>query len=158
MKYSQHRMSHRWATLPQTVLALGLWLPLSVLAACQFTSLSDVNFGDYNVFARSPNRDGVGSLRIKCQGGGKSAVVMLSSGQSQSFSPRAMRSGANLLNYNLYTSIARTVVWGDGTAGTSTLAAGKNASTVLDVFGCIPEGQDPAVGNYADNIVVTVDF
>jgi spore coat protein U-like protein len=139
-------------------LSFGLGLPLSALAACQFTSVSDVNFGAYNVFARSPNHDGVGSLRIKCQGGGKAATVLLSSGQSQSFSPRTLRSGAQSLNYNLYTSAARTMVWGDGTAGTHTMSAGKNASTVLDVFGSIPEGQDPTVGNYTDNIVVTVNF
>jgi spore coat protein U-like protein len=140
------------------MLLFGLGLPLSARAACQFTSVSDVNFGSYNVFARSHNNDGVGSLRIKCQGGGKAATVMLSAGQSHNFSPRTLRSGAHLLNYNLYTSAARTIVWGDGSAGTSTMTAGKNANSELDVFGSIPEGQDPAVGNYTDNIVVTVNF
>jgi spore coat protein U-like protein len=158
MRNHQQRLGQEWATLALVVLLLGLGLPLSALASCQFTSVSDVNFGAYNVFARSPNNDGVGSLRIKCQGGGRNATVMLSSGQSQSFTPRTLRSGAYSLNYNLYTSASRTMVWGDGSAGTSTMAAGKNASTVLDVFGSIPEGQDPAVGNYSDNIVVTVNF
>jgi spore coat protein U-like protein len=140
------------------VLWLGLWLPLSALASCQFSSVSDVNFGAYNVFSRSPNQNGVGSLRIKCQGDGKAATVMLSNGRSQSFTPRTLRSGAYSLNYNLYTSAARTVVWGDGSAGTSTMAAGKNGNSVLDIFGSIPEGQDPAVGNYVDSIVVTIDY
>jgi spore coat protein U-like protein len=158
MRHSPHWQGYEWATLPKIVLLLGLGLPLEALAACQFTSLSDVNFGAYNVFARSPNNDGVGSLRIKCQGGGKSSTVMLSSGQSQSFAPRTLRSGAHSLNYNLYTNASRTIVWGDGTAGTHTMSAGKNASTALDVFGSIPEGQDPPVGNYSDNIVVTVNF
>jgi spore coat protein U-like protein len=49
-------------------------------------------------------------------------------------------------------------VWGDGSAGTSTMTSAKNAMTVLDIFGSIPEGQDPAVGNYTDSIVVTVNF
>lgn len=158
MRCRPHRLGQRWTTLARTVLWLGLGLPLSALASCQFTSVSEVNFGAYNVFARSPNHDGVGSFRIKCQGGGKAATVMLSSGQSHSFSPRTLRSGPHSLNYNLYTSAARTMVWGDGSAGTSTMTVGKNASTELDVFGSIPEGQDPAVGNYADHIVVTVNF
>jgi spore coat protein U-like protein len=158
MRCRSHWLGKARATLPKLALLLGLGLPLQALAACQLTSLSDVNFGAYNVFARSPNNDGVGSLRIKCQGSGKASTVMLSSGQSQSFAPRTLRSGAHSLNYNLYTSVSRTIVWGDGTAGTHTMSAGKNASTVLDVFGSIPEGQDPAVGNYSDNIVVTVNF
>jgi len=158
MRSRPHHFGQAWASLPGMVLLLGLWLPLSVRAACQFTNVSEVNFGAYNVFAISPNQGGVGSLRIKCQGGGKTATVMLSSGQSHHLSNRTLRNGAHSLNYNLYTSAARTIVWGDGSAGTSTMSAGKNATTVLDVFGSIPEGQDPAVGNYTDNIVVTVNF
>lgn len=160
MRCHLHRLVHDWASCAQIVFLLGLCLPLPALAlaSCQFIRVSDVNFGAYNVFARSPNNDGVGSLRIKCQGGAKPVSVMLSSGQSQSFTPRTLRSGNHLLNYNLYTSASRTMVWGDGSAGTSTMTADKNAHTVLDVFGSIPEGQDPAVGNYSDNIVVTVNF
>jgi spore coat protein U-like protein len=158
MRSHQRWSGQEWATLPKIVLLLGMGLPLPALAACQFTSVSDVNFGAYNVFARSPNHDGVGSLRIKCQGGGKASTVMLSSGQSQSFTARTLRSGAQSLNYNLYTSASRTIVWGDGTAGTHVMATGKSASTLLNVFGSIPEGQDPAIGDYADNIVVTVNF
>lgn len=158
MKKCQPGLVHDWASCARIVFLLGLCLPQTALAACQFTSVSDVNFGAYNVFSRSPNNDGVGSLRIKCQGSAKPSTVMLSHGQSQSFTPRTLRSGNRSLNYNLYTSASRTMVWGDGSAGTSTMTAGKNAHTVLDVFGSIPEGQDPAVGNYTDNIVVTVNF
>jgi spore coat protein U-like protein len=35
-----------------------------------------------------------------------------------------MKSGANVLNYNLYTTAAHTTVWGDGTAGTGTFSGG----------------------------------
>jgi len=158
MKSSRYWLGQGRATLSGVMILLGLGLPRPAPAACQFTSVSAVNFGAYNVFSRSPNNDGVGSLGIKCQGGGKAATVMLSSGQSQNYAFRTLRSGAHLLVYNLYTNASRTMVWGDGSAGTRTMEAGKNTITVLDIFGSLPEGQDPAVGDYTDNLVVTVNF
>jgi spore coat protein U-like protein len=38
------------------------------------------------------------------------------------------------------------------------MSIGKNHTDSLDVFGSAPEGQDVPVGNYADSIVVTVNF
>jgi spore coat protein U-like protein len=69
-----------------------------------------------------------------------------------------MRSGRDVLNYNLYTSAARDVIWGDGTGGSSVMSTPKNQDVNLDVFGSIPEGQDPAVGTYSDIIVISVEF
>jgi spore coat protein U-like protein len=69
-----------------------------------------------------------------------------------------MRSGNAVLEYNLYTSAARTVVWGDGSGGSHVMSAGKNQSTNLAIFGNIPEGQDPEVGSYADTILISVEF
>lgn len=34
----------------------------------------------------------------------------------------------------------------------------KNQKISLDIFGSLPEGQDPAVGTYADAILITVEF
>jgi spore coat protein U-like protein len=133
-------------------------LPGAVHADCQFSSVSDVGFGAYDVFSKLPNRAGVGNLLIKCKGVGHAADVTLSTGQSHSYVARVMRSGNAVLEYNLYTSAARTVVWGDGSGGSHVMSAGKNQSTYLSIFGSIPEGQDPAVGNYSDTILISVEF
>lgn len=95
-------------------------------------------------------------------------TVSLSAGTSGGFSPRQLASGANRLNYNLYTSAARTTVWGDGSGGsakvngsitTSLLAlvclAGSNNHTV---YGRIPAAQNAAGGVYSDTITVTVTY
>jgi spore coat protein U-like protein len=103
------------------------------------------------------NNNGVGSLSIKCTGGANS-VITLSTGQSNSFTKRVMRSGVNALNYNLYTSTAHAQVWGDGSGGSSVVATVNNGTITLNVFGQIPAGQDVAVGIYTDNITVTVNF
>jgi spore coat protein U-like protein len=133
--------------------------PLTAMASCSFTSDSDVGFGIYNAFDTLPNASGVGSISIRCQGGGGYAYdVSLSSGQSHSFVSRLMKSGANSLNYNIFTSASRTVIWGDGTGGSSTQTAYKNSTTTLSLFGQIPAGQDVAIGTYTDNLIATVKF
>jgi spore coat protein U-like protein len=84
--------------------------------------------------------------------------VKLSTGQSHSYATRLMRSGNDALEYNLYTSAARIVVWGDGSGASDVMAVDKNQNTTLSIFGSIPQGQDPAVGSYADSILISVEF
>jgi spore coat protein U-like protein len=125
---------------------------------CTFTSVSPVSFGVYDVFAASPNNNGVGSITIDCKGAGNHTFdVTLSEGRSHNYASRAMKSGINQLNYNLYTSAARNEVWGDGT-GTSQVMVYKNQPTTLSIFGQITAGQDVGVGIYADNITAIVNF
>jgi len=140
-------------------LLLAMCQPLPSSASCSFTSVTDVGFGNYNVFDALPNTSGVGSITIKCQGGpGYAYDITLSTGQSHSFASRLMKSGANSLSYNIYTSATRSIVWGDGTAGSSTQSAYKNNTTTLSLFGQIPAGQDVANGIYTDNLIATVIF
>jgi spore coat protein U-like protein len=69
-----------------------------------------------------------------------------------------MKSGANTLTYNIYTSATRSIVWGNGTGGSSKQTAYKNSTTTLSLFGLIPAGQDVANGIYTDNFIATVNF
>ena len=141
------------------VLLLVMCQPLSALASCSFTSTTGVGFGNYNVFDTLPNTSGVGSITIRCQGGSGNAYnVSLSTGQSGSYISRVMKSGANNLSYNIYTSATRSIVWGDGTGGSSTQTAYKNSTTTLSLFGQIPAGQDVAKGTYTDDLIATVNF
>lgn len=127
--------------------------------SCMFTSASPVSFGAYDVFSTLPNNNGVGSLTINCQGSGNANFeVSLSTGQSYSYAMRVMRSGSNRLNYNLYTSADRSVVWGNGHGSSQVMTVRKNKATTLSVFGQIPAGQDAAVGIYTDPIMATVTF
>lgn len=150
----------RCAIFGATTAWFSLLSPLSFAEpSCRFNTVTGVNFGEYDVFAAGPNNNGVGTLSIHCQGGGgPTFVVSLSAGQSHGYTSRQMRSGGNWLNYNLYTSAARTVVWGDGTGGSGTKSVAMNADVTLSVFGQIPAGQDAAVGTYIDSITTTVNF
>jgi spore coat protein U-like protein len=119
-------------------------------------STTSVAFGSYDVFSATP-RDANGTVQIDCTPR-ENIQVTLSSGSSSVFSPRTLRSGSNILNYNLFRNAARTQIWGDGSAGTSTSSANNVRNTTLTVYGRVPAAQDAAVGNYADTIVATVIF
>lgn len=131
--------------------------PAYAAPSCSFRSVSSVSFGAYDVFSTLANNNGVGSLSIKCTGGAHS-VISLSAGQSNNFANRVMRSGVNLLNYNLYTSTAHAQVWGDGSGGSRVIFTVNNGTINLNIFGQISAGQDAAVGVYTDNVTLTVSF
>jgi spore coat protein U-like protein len=91
--------------------------------------------------------------------------LSLSTGGSGTYTPRRMAAGANTLDYNLFTDATRSVIWGNGTGGTS-LVTGKfnltpgqpTRSESLTVYGRIPRAQDAAAGNYLDSVTVTLSF
>jgi spore coat protein U-like protein len=143
-----------WAVLLAAVSQASL-----AATSCTFTSVSSVSFGTYDIFAGSPNSNGVGGLTIDCKGAGNHTFVLtLGTGQSNSYSSRLMMSGVNRLDYNLYTGAERSVVWGDGTGVSRVVTVNKNKPTTVSIFGLIPAGQDAVVGVYTDSIIATVNF
>jgi spore coat protein U-like protein len=88
-------------------------------------------------------------------------TIALSKGSSATYSPRTLTSGANTLNYNIYTTSGFTSIWGDGTGGTVTVnynGAGNPNSLTYTAYGRVPAGQYVAAGSYADTITVTVTY
>jgi spore coat protein U-like protein len=72
-----------------------------------------------------------------------------------------MGSGGNQMSYNLYTTNARSTVWGDGSGSTGTISG--NGSGLLTaaqhiVYGRIAINQDVAPGSYTSTVTVTVTF
>lgn len=156
------RRTQRCALLGAAAACFALMAQAAQAAASCTISVTGVNFGAYDVFSSpsAPNDSGVGSLRMRCTDAGSNTFpVTLSTGQSGSYAARTMNSGPNFLTYNLYTSAARSVVWGDGvTGGTGAMSAGQG-DTTLPIYGRIPGGQDAAVGAYSDDtITATVTF
>ena len=84
---------------------------------------------------------------------------------STSFSPRRIASGANLIDYDLYTTSAYSSIWGDGTAGTQKISgsvtilllAGSTKTVV--VYGRILGSQSTVKpGVYSDAVLVNVTY
>jgi spore coat protein U-like protein len=123
-----------------------------------------VVFGTYNPFVTAP-LDSTGSITVTCVAivsASETYTVNLSTGGAGTYS-RTETSGAASLHYNLYTDSARSLIWGDGTGGTSyktfsgTLAVGTNVTTYT-VYGRMPAQQSAQLGAYSDAIVVTVNY
>jgi len=124
-------------------------------ASCQNLSAM-LTFGPtpYNVYSATDTTQ-VGSISYKCPQP-LSPVVSLSASANGAYRPRQMTSGANTLNYDLYSDAAMTTLWGVG-ADSRPVPAGGGTTTV-PLYGRIFALQDAAVGSYSDTIVVTFNF
>ncbi|HET7575762.1 MAG TPA: spore coat U domain-containing protein [Sphingomicrobium sp.] len=123
-------------------------------------STAPVAFGSVDVLSGT-NYDATGTVSVTCTNGTAwSAAAGLGTGTGATFASRKMSSGANLLNYSLYTDAGRTTVWGDGSAGTAAVSnSGTGAAQNFSVYGRVPLGQSAAqTGAYSDTVLVTVTY
>lgn len=106
------------------------------------------------------NIDATGTLTVNCTNGVPYTVSLgVGSGAGARFVERIMTSGSNLLSYSIYTTVAHTVIWGDGSGSTATVAGtGSGAAQSLSAYGRIFAGQTPQPGTYADTVSVTVSY
>lgn len=136
---------------------LACW-PLATRAQCT-ASASPVSFGTYLPFSSSPT-DSTGSVSVNCTFYVGAYTIALSAGNSGSFANRQMKYGSGVLTYQLYTTSARTLVWGDGSAGTRTVSGTcvVTCRNTQSVYGRIPALQAVRPGTYIDTIVATVTY
>lgn len=151
---------------------MGMVVPGVASAADCTIATAPVPFGNYDPVGtnRFTPRDATGRVTATCTRTlpGIERVnyaLALSTGTSGSYLVRQMANGAERLNYNLYTTAARSTVWGDGSAGTVQVtgsftlrATSPTGSRNHTVFGRVPQAQDPAAGPYIDTITVTMIF
>jgi spore coat protein U-like protein len=77
---------------------------------------------------------------------------------------RLMASGANTLQYNLYTTVAHTTIFGDGTGSSQTVSgtgSGVATANAVTVFGQLPDNatnQAAVPASYTDTITVTISY
>lgn len=166
---------HRRVDLAASVMgAAGLVLfPVLVHAASCSISATAAGFGIYD---ETQNDTAVATISGSCSRAAigdpdiASTTIALSTGVSGTYVSRQMANGANRLNYNLYVDVARSRVWGDGSAGTNTVNAlslltngrflnpNDTRTFSLPAYGRIPAGQSVASGAYADTITVTITY
>ena len=125
---------------------------------CQISTSTGVYFNSYNVFQITENDFGIGSIDIDCGKEKKKYTVNLSTGQSNSFTNRYMNNGTEILQYNLFTTSARNVIWGDGSGGSQNVSGDDKSPSQLNIFGSIYPLQDVNIGYYSDFITVSINF
>ena len=153
------------AALVLLVTLCGILFAINSFAAppagvCKVTPLGSISFGNYDVFSTVPV-DSTAAIQILCDKTQPNVVISIGpSPNSGGFNPRKMiRTGStDLLAYNLYTDAGRTLTWGDGTGGTSTVTQKvfKNTPLNVTIFGRIPASQNVYVGSYGETVTVTI--
>lgn len=124
-----------------------------------------VAFGNYNVLSSTPT-DGSATLSVTCNDLISILVdytITLSTGSSGNYTARTMQNAGRNLQYNLYTDAARTIVWGNGSGGSSSVVDGYLLSVLsitkfYTVYGRVPAQQVVPIGGYSDSIVMTVTY
>jgi spore coat protein U-like protein len=127
-------------------------------ANCSVFMTTSVAFGAYNVYSASP-LDSAGSVTWQCSVLRTDPYISISAGGAGSFTPRRMSSSNDTLDYNLYMDAARSVIWGDGSNGSSLyLFPPQKGQGTATIYGRIPALQDASVGAYSDAVTVMIVF
>lgn len=128
-----------------------------VETVCEVTA-SDLNFGSYTSQGGTPLQ-GTTLLRATCTpSSGYQIGLNEGTTPGATVNQRKMASGANALNYQLYSDSARSVIWGN-TSGTDTVTGvGTGLAQDHTVYGAIPAAQVVPAGDYADTITVRVYY
>ena len=131
-----------------------LSVAVTVQSACAITGAT-LDFGTYTA-GQGNDRDaradiayadcGPGTLTLELDGGGAADVAA-----------RKLRSGTNILNYNLYRDSNRTALFGTGTNARTITVTGIGSGT-FPVYGRILRNQAVPVGNYTDTVAITLTF
>ena len=152
------------------LLAAGLLLMLlpSAYAADCSVSAQSMNFGEYDLVNLL---DSSAVLTVECTrtkpGNEKVNYALSLSVGAGSYSARELRKGSSVMYYNLYSDVARSVVWGDGGAASRVLGAIEipphvdTTSATHVIYGRIPGNQSTLEpGGYSSPapIVVTVEY
>ena len=138
----------------------NLTVSANVIANCTI-STNPVVFTNYDPISGSA-LDSTGTIIVTCANG-TPANVWLGSGANPNGGTvaapvRRMSDGTNFLTYQLYTTVARSVVWG-GDLASSVATTGTGAAVNLTVYGRIPGSQNvPAGGGYLDTVQATIQF
>ncbi|MDN3575228.1 spore coat U domain-containing protein [Chitinimonas viridis] len=106
------------------------------------------------------NIDAIGTVTVSCTTGSAYAVALdVGGGSGATLASRRMTAGLQSLAYSVYTSAARTTVWGDGTGGSGTvMGTGTGIDQVIPAYGRIFAGQIVPAASYSDTVNVTVTY
>lgn len=134
------------------------------LGLCTVSTVTVMNFGAYDPFSSTP-RDSTAQVTVGCLSllSTQTISIQLSKGSSNTYAARTMQQGGYALQYNIYLDSNRTVIFGDGTGGSS--VDGPYAPSILvlgsytlTLYGRIFARQNVPAGIYNDTLTVTVNF
>jgi spore coat protein U-like protein len=128
-----------------------------VSAVCEVTA-TDLDFGTYTSNTGS-SRLGTTTLKATCTPN-TTYNVGLNEGTSPgaTVNARKLVSGANNLNYQLYSDASRSVIWGNTTGTDTVTGIGTGLAVDHTVYGSVAAKQVVPAGDYADTITVRLYY
>jgi spore coat protein U-like protein len=143
----------------------NLTVQITITASCTINAAT-LNFGTLagtTVIAGATNAST--NISVTCTNGSPYAIGV-DNGVNASGSQRRMKSGANFLNYNLYTNAGLTNAWTTAASSSSCssanscfLGTGSGSAQSITVFGQMPAvGTAPATGTYSDTVTMTITY
>lgn len=147
-----------WVGVPDTVLAVNLTAPTQVIArvgaSCSSAMAADLDFG--TITNTSVNTDVTGTVTITCT---NATVFTLtaSSGVNASGAQRRMKSASNAyMNYDIYTTSARTTSY--PTSGTTQSYTATGGPLDVSIFGRAPAQTVLGSGAFSDVVTWTMSY
>lgn len=147
------------STLAANSLPIAFTATATVASDCNI-SATPLDFGSIGLL--SGNHDATSTLSVQCTLNAPYKVSLnagTGSGASVSARRMTLSGGAPTVNYQLFSDAARTIPWGDGTGGTSTVGrTGTGTAQTITVYGRVPQQPTPRAGAYADTVTATITY
>jgi spore coat protein U-like protein len=133
-----------------TTTTASFTVTMTLNASCTIVSTATLNFGSQGVL--TANVDQTTTLQVQCTNTTPYNIGLdAGTGSGATVTTRKLTSGANTVNYSLYSDSGRTTVWGN-TVGTTVSATATGAAQSYAIYGRVPSQTTPAPGTYTDTI------
>lgn len=140
-----------------TVATQQIGVGLTIEDQCTITAPATLSFGTHGIILSDVN--GQANMTIECTKQTPYSIALDAglNGANAVNTTRAMKSGSNYIDYDLYSGSAGGTLWGD-TVGTDTVdsASAAGADEVITIYGQVPSHQNEPVGTYADTVTATI--
>lgn len=139
----------------------NLNVTITITSVCDIHTVASlpVNFG--TVASTATNVDQQGQLTVNCTPGTAYTIALDNGQNGTDVNTRKMKSGTNLVPYQLYKTNTHAVadVWGStvGAGGNVLAGTGTGAAVNVPVYGRTPSANFPA-GTYNDVVIATVTY
>jgi len=136
--------------LPQTATD-SFQVSITIADDCSIAA-QDFSFGSHA--AITADIDATSTITVNCSVG-TAYTVSLNQGTNGA---RLMSDGSDDVDYELYTTAARTLAWGTNVGVDTVGGTGDGNDQLLTVYGRVPNQATPAPSLYVDSITATVAF
>jgi len=140
-----------------TVATQTIGVGLVIEDQCTISAPATLSFGTHGIILSDVNAQA--DMTIECTKETPYSIALDAGLNSASAgtTTRAMKSGSNYIDYDLYSGSAGGTFWGH-TVGTDTVdsASAAGADEVITIYGQVPSHQNQPIGTYADTVTATI--